>query len=282
MMLLSIARKAFCPSSFVKMTSCHFAKLVTHHETPENNDDTYFEFTPENYKVIDSLLKRYPGNYKRSAVLYLLHLAQKQNGNFLTLAAMNKVAKVLEMPNLNVYEVASFYSMFNREKVGKVQLQICGTTPCLLCGARDIMKACEDHLGVRMGQTTKDGMFTLEEVECLGACANAPMMQVNNEKVYEDLTPEIMPTLLDKFRNGEEVQPGPQTKGRKNAEGPLGRTTLSDLSRKNIDRDFDKAVSEWKEAMEKNKKCVYVSSAITRYITPCCICLLYTSDAADE
>lgn len=252
-MLLSFAKRMIKPSSFAKITSCRSAKLVTHRDTEENNDDTYFEFTPENYKVINSLLKRYPDNYKRSAVLYLLHLAQKQNDNFLTLAAMNKIAKILEMPNLNVYEVASFYSMFNREKVGKIQLQICGTTPCLLCGARDIMKACEDHLGAKMGETTKDGMFTLEEVECLGACANAPMMQVNNEKVYEDLTPEIMPALLDKFRKDEEVKPGPQTKGRKNAEGPLGRTTLKDLTRNKIDRDFNKAVSDWKDDIEKAK-----------------------------
>jgi len=252
-MLLSVVRRAVKPSSFLKMTSCYFAKLVTHRETAENNDDTYFEFTPENYKVINSLLKRYPDSYKRSAVLYLLHMAQKQNDNFLTLAAMNKIAKILEMPSLNVYEVASFYSMFNREKIGKIHLQVCGTTPCLLCGAGDIIKACEDHLGIKLGQTTKDGMFTLDEVECLGACANAPMMQVTNEKVYEDLTPEIMPELLEKFRNGEEVKAGPQTKGRKNAEGPLGRTTLHDLSRKNIDRDFNKAVSEWKQALEQAK-----------------------------
>nr|AAV32681.1 hydrogenosomal NADH dehydrogenase 24 kDa subunit [Nyctotherus ovalis] len=253
-MLSFILKRTIRPSSFVRMTGYRFSRLVTHHETPENNDDTYFEFTPENYKIINSLLKRYPDNYKKSAVLYLLHLAQKQNGNFLTLAAMNKVAKILEMTNLNVYEVAAFYSMFNREKVGKIRLQICGTTPCLLCGARDIMKACEDHLGIKMGGTTKDGMFTLEEVECLGVCANAPMMQVNNEKVYEDLTPEIMPEMLEKFRKGEEIKAGPQTKGRKNAEGPLGRTTLNDLSRQNIDRNFDKDVNEWKQALEKAKE----------------------------
>ena len=132
------------------MQGRYMSKLVTHHETPENNEDTYFEFTAENYKIIDSLLKRYPANYKRSAVLYLLHMAQKQNSNFLTMAAMNKVAKILDMTPLNVYEVASFYSMFNREKVGKIQVQICGTTPCQLCGAKKIMKACEDHLGIKM------------------------------------------------------------------------------------------------------------------------------------
>jgi len=235
--------------------TCHFSKLVTHRETPENNEDTYFEFTAENYKEIDRLLKRYPGNYKRSAVLYLLHMAQKQNQGFLTLAAMNKVAKILEMPTLGVYEVASFYAMFNREKVGKIQLQICGTTPCQLCGSREIIKACEDHLGIKLGQTTKDGLFTIEEVECLGACANAPMMQVNNEEFYEDLTPEIMGDLLDKLKNGIKVTPGPQTKGRKNACGPLGKTCLKEgIPHKNFDRDFTKSVKEWKEALAKKTK----------------------------
>eukprot|EP01022_Parablepharisma_sp_SALTPOND_P028599 TRINITY_DN71226_c0_g1_i1.p2 TRINITY_DN71226_c0_g1~~TRINITY_DN71226_c0_g1_i1.p2 ORF type:complete len:258 (-),score=42.31 TRINITY_DN71226_c0_g1_i1:1205-1978(-) len=236
------------------LSGYHFAKLVTHRETPENNEDTYFEFTPENYAAIDKILKKYPSNYKKSAVLYLLHMAQKQNDNFLTLAAMNKVAKILDMPALAVYEVASFYAMYNREKVGKYHLQICGTTPCQLCGAKEIIKACEDHLGIKMGQTTKDEMFTLEEVECLGACANAPMMQVNNEKFYEDLTPEIMAGLLDKLRKGEDIKPGPQTKGRKNAEGPLGRTTLHDRSREKIDRDFDKSVKDWQEAIAKKAK----------------------------
>ena len=241
-------------SSLVKTPTECFSKLVTHRDTPENNDDTYFEFTPENYTAINKLLERYPANYKRSAVLYLLHMAQKQNGNFLSLAAMNKVAKILEMPTLSVYEVASFYAMFNREKIGKYQLQICGTTPCQLCGSREIMKACEDHLGIKMGQTTKDGMFTIEEVECLGACANAPMMQVNNEKFYEDLTPEIMPDMIEKLRKGEEVKVGPQTRGRKNAEGPLGRSTLKDRSRKKIDRDYANAVQKWKDDIEKKER----------------------------
>src|ERR1035437_1657059 len=122
--------RSFLPSVFslLKTPSECFSKLVTHRETPENNDDTYFEFTTENYATINLLLKRYPTTYKRSAVLYLLHMAQGQNGGFLTLAAMNKVAKILDMPPLGVYEVASFYAMFNREKVGKIQLQICGTT----------------------------------------------------------------------------------------------------------------------------------------------------------
>ncbi len=254
-MLARLFQKSFLPiASLVRVPAERFAKLVTHRETPENNEDTYFEFTPENYKTIDMILKKYPGNYKRSGVLYLLHLAQKQNGNFLTLAAMNKVAKILEMPPLGVYEVASFYAMFNREKIGKIHLQICGTTPCQVCGAREIIKACEDHLGIKLGETTKDGMFTLEEVECLGACVNAPMMQVNNEKYYEDLTPEMMPEMIEKFRRDEEIKAGPQSRGRRNSEGPLGRTTLHERIHKKIDRDFDNAVKEWKVELAKKAK----------------------------
>lgn len=116
-----------------------------------------------------------------------MFLAQEQNNNFLSLSAMNKVAEILEIPQIDVYEVASFYTMFNWTRVGKFHLQICGTTPCMICGSEKIIHALENHLGIKIGETTKDMLFTLSEVECLGACANAPMMQVNNHWVYEDL-----------------------------------------------------------------------------------------------
>ncbi len=115
----------------------------------------------------------------------LLWIAQEQNGNFLSLAAMKKVAKILEIPDMNVYEVVSFYTMYNRTRVGKYHLQMCGTTPCLLCGSREVMNKALDYLGTTKNHTTEDGMFTITEVECLGACVNAPMMQVNNKKFYE-------------------------------------------------------------------------------------------------
>ncbi len=182
------ALRASCLRSVLGTVPCtSFSKLVNHRNFDDNNEDTYFEFTKENYAKIDAILKKYPTNYKQSGVIPLLQIAQKQNGNYLTLAAMNKVSKVLDVPAVTVYEVASFYAMFNRQRVGKFHLQICGTTPCMLCGARDIIKACEDKLGVKLGETTPDGMFTIEEVECLGACVNAPMMQVNNEVYYEVL-----------------------------------------------------------------------------------------------
>jgi NADH dehydrogenase (ubiquinone) flavoprotein 2 len=162
-----------------------FSAFVNHRNTDDNNEDTPFEFTKENYEKIHDLLNKYPSNYKESAVIPALFIAQKQNDNFLTLSAMNKVAKVLNMAPMQVYEVASFYTMFNRTKVGKYHLQMCGTTPCMLRGAREVMQAISDYTGVGMDETSADGLFTMSEVECLGACVNAPMMQVNNEYVYE-------------------------------------------------------------------------------------------------
>lgn len=173
----------------------------------------------------------------------MLYLAQEQSGNWVTLAAMNKIAKILDMTEIEVYEVASFYSMFNREPVGKFHLQVCGTTPCMVCGARDIIKTIEKECGIVKGQTSKDGLFTLTEVECLGACANAPMMQINNQYVYEDLTPETTKALLDKFRAGETPKFGPQN-GRKVAEGRLGKTTLKTFPGVYECRDFEKVKEE--------------------------------------
>lgn len=122
---------------------------------------------------------KYPSNYKQSAVIPLLDLAQRQNGNFLSLAAMNKVAEIIGVNPMRVYEVATFYTMFNREKVGKYFIQLCGTTPCMACGAQEIKSTIQKHLGLEDKQnSTPDGMFTLLEVECLGACVNAPMVQV--------------------------------------------------------------------------------------------------------
>jgi len=135
------------------------------------------------------------------------------------LAAMNKVAKILEMEPMQVYEVASFYTMFNRSKVGKYHIQFCGTTPCMLRGARDCMDAIKEYANIGMDEISSDGLFTLSEVECLGACVNAPMMQVNNEWFYEDLTPETTIEVLKNLKEGGHPSPGPQN-GRKNSIGP--------------------------------------------------------------
>ena len=196
-------------SLFPRQQAASFSAFVNHRNTEDNLEETPFEFTEENYKEIRKIIAKYPSNYKESAVIPLLFIAQKQNENFLTLSAMNKVAKILEMAPIQVYEVASFYTMFNRSRVGKYHLQVCGTTPCMIRGARDIIKAIQEYANIGMNETSEDGLFTLSEVECLGACVNAPMMQVNNEWVYEDLTPENTKAMLEKWKNGEEPKKGP-------------------------------------------------------------------------
>lgn len=200
------------------------AGYFSHRETESNNDSTPFDFTADNYQEVQKILNKYPSTWKRSAIIPLLTLAQKQNNNFLSISAMRKVAKITEVNEMDVYEVASFYTMFNRERVGKFHLQICGTTPCQLRGSEDIIATCEKHLGIKNGETTKDGLFTIQEVECLGACSNAPMLQVNGEWVYEDLTPESTIQLLENLQKGTDKK-GPQI-DRNDCEGPQGRTTL--------------------------------------------------------
>lgn len=157
---------------------------------------------------------------------------------------------------MDVFEVASFYTMYNRDPVGKYHLQVCNTTPCMVSGSDKLLEFCEEYLGIHIGQTTKDGLFTLSEVECLGACANAPMLQVNGEWVYEDLTQDSLKQLLDDFRDGKEPIKGPQN-GRKNCEGIMGRSTLMDLESvyRTTSRDFGKAKDDWAQAkLELEKK----------------------------
>lgn len=168
---------------------------------------------------------------------------------------MKKIAKILEMPEMDVYEVSTFYTMYNREPVGKFHLQICGTTPCQLCGSREITKAIEEYTHTKLGHTSTDGKWTLEEVECLGACSNAPMIQVNNKWVYEDLTPENVKKLLQDLENGTEKK-GPQNH-RNQVEGPQGRTTLQDnkylQSEIRFSRDFAKAKQDWTAQKEAER-----------------------------
>lgn len=195
-----------------------------HRDTDSNNESTTFDFTEENYQQIKEILKRYPVNYKQSAVIPVLDLAQRQSGGWLPLAAMNKVAQVLGMSPMRVYEVATFYTMFNTVPIGKYNVQVCTTTPCMLRGAYDILRACEEESGAHCGGDSPDGLFHVMEVECLGACANAPMMQINDD-YYEDLTPERAKSVLKSFRDGKPHKPGPQN-ARKNSMGIMGKTTL--------------------------------------------------------
>jgi NADH dehydrogenase (ubiquinone) flavoprotein 2 len=142
---------------------------------------------------------------------------------------MDKVAKVVDVPAIRVYEVACFYTMFNREKVGKYFIQLCGTTPCMICGSEDIKKTIETHLGIKEGETTKDGLFTLREVECLGSCANAPMIQMNDD-YYECLSPKTTVELLEACKKGDPPKMGRwgslPMNGQVSCEGPQGKTSL--------------------------------------------------------
>lgn len=195
-----------------------------HIDAPENNEATPFDFTPENLEKVKKVMSMYPDNYKKGAMIPLLDLAQRQHGGWLPVAAMNKVAKIVGAPNIQVYETASFYTMFNRQPIGKHHVQVCTTTPCMLRGAYDVLEAAKERLGVDIGETTPDRMFTLGEVECAGACVNAPCMSVGDD-YYEDLTPEDTVRIIDAVAKGEKPPPGPQN-GRKNCEGSQGQTTL--------------------------------------------------------
>lgn len=189
-----------------------------------------FAFTKENEAKIPGIIAKYPKGREQSAVMPLLWMAQKQNQNWLPQAAIELVAKICNMPVIRVHEVASFYTMFNLAPIGKHFIQCCTTTPCWLAGSDAVVKACKDTLGIEMGETTKDGMFTIREVECLGACANAPMVQVDghdaSEIFYEDLTYESTRALIETLKRGEKPKVGSQT-GRKSSEPAGTRTTLT-------------------------------------------------------
>lgn len=198
--------------------------VSVHRDSKENNPSIAFEFSPENLKRAEDILKKYPPQYKKSAVMPLLDLGQRQLG-FCSISVMNYVAKFLQMPPMRVYEVATFYTMYNKQPMGKYHIQACTTTPCQLCGSDDIMEAIQSHLGIHPGQTTPDKLFTLSEVECLGACVNAPMVAINDD-YFEDLKAESIIKILDGLKNGVKVTPGPQDK-RKGCEPASGPNTLT-------------------------------------------------------
>lgn len=166
-----------------------------------------FSFSKENQARIKMIMKRYPKGREASAILPLFDLAQRQCGGWLPKSAIEKVTEMLGLPIIRGYEVATFYTMFNLKPVGKYHVQICGTTPCMLQGSEDLKRVCEEHLKIACGETTKDELFTLKEVECLGACVNAPVVQINDD-YYEDLTKESFKKILKDLAVGQEVKPG--------------------------------------------------------------------------
>jgi len=195
--------------------------LFVHRDSPENNPDTPFEFTEENVKRAAAIIANYPEGHERSALIPLLDLAQRQHG-WLPIAAMHKVADMLKVPKMRVYEVATFYTMFLRNPTGKYHIQICTTTPCWLRDSDSILNCIKKQLDIKVGETTKDGLFTLSEVECLGACVNAPMVAVNDD-YYEDLSIKDMEEILNDLKAGKQPRPGPRN-GRFSCE-PVGELT---------------------------------------------------------
>lgn len=184
-----------------------------------------FAFTPENLDWAKAEIKKYPDGRQASAVLSLLWRAQEQIGGWISEPALRYVADMLGMAYIRVYEIVTFYTMFNLAPVGRYYVQVCGTTPCMLRGAEDIKESCRKHIGPK-DTVSDDGMFSWTEVECLGACVNAPMAQIN-KYYYEDLTPENFETILEKLRKDEPVEPGPQN-GRKTSAPLSGPNTLTD------------------------------------------------------
>jgi NADH-quinone oxidoreductase E subunit len=189
---------------------------------------TKFAFSAENKPKVKEILAKYPKSQAVSAVMPLLDLAQRQNDGWISQDIIEHVAELIEKHPMHVMEVTSFYTMYNTKPVGKHHVQVCTTTPCWLRGSDDVLGACKKKLGIKIGEVTTDGQFSLVETECLGACVNAPMVQINDD-YYEDLTAESMENILNDLAAGKKVKTGPQIE-RQTSAPQGGLTTL--LSKK--------------------------------------------------
>jgi NADH-quinone oxidoreductase subunit E len=201
--------------------------MSARHPAPPELQPKTFAFTAENEAEARKIIAKYPAGRQQSAVMPLLDIAQRQNANWLPLAAIQYVADMLSMPYIRAFEVATFYTMYNLEPVGTHFVQVCTTTPCWLRGSDAVVSACKKTLGIGFGETTPDGKFTLVEVECLGACVNAPMVQINDD-FYEDLDEANTVKLLEALRRGEKPKAGSQI-GRASSEPKGGPTTLTSV-----------------------------------------------------
>ena len=188
-------------------------------EQPES-----FEFDSKNLETANKIISNYPDGKQQSAVMALLYLAQRQNDNWIPLVAMKYVAKFLDMPYIKVYEVATFYTMYNLTPVGKYFFQVCTTTPCMIRGAYKLVDVCKKKLSEKENQISENGKSSWIEVECLGACVNAPMIQIN-DSYFEDLDPEKLEKIIDQINKNESPKPG-SYKGRLNSEPETIRKTL--------------------------------------------------------
>jgi len=209
--LVAATRVQVPARAFAAAAPARSEAIFNHRDTSYNNPKIPFKLNDENLALAKQIIAKYPPQYKKAGVIPILEIAQKQNKGWTSISVMNYVAELLEMPPMRVYEVATFYTMFNREPVGEHFVQICTTTPCMLggCGSDKIVDAVTEHLGVGLGHTTADNKFTVIEVECLGACSNAPMMQIN-DAYFEDLTPETATSVLKALAAGQTPKPGPQ------------------------------------------------------------------------
>ena len=185
-----------------------------------------FEFNEQNLKAVEKAISSYPKNRQKSAVMPLLYIAQKQNNNWIPLAAMKLIAKTLNMPYIKVYEVATFYTMYNLAPVGEYFFQVCTTTPCMIRGAYKLVDVCKKKISENESKISKDGKSSWLEVECLGACVNAPMVQIN-EDYFEDLDSEKLEKIIEKISNNEKPKSG-SYRGRLSSEPENMRKTLLD------------------------------------------------------
>ena len=190
-----------------------------HKEQPET-----FKFNYKSMEAAKKIVSNYPDGKQQSAVMALLYIAQRQNDNWIPLKAMKYIAKFLDMPYIKVYEVATFYSMYNLSPVGKYFFQVCTTTPCMLRGAYDLVKVCKNKISEKENVLSEDGKISWMEVECLGACVNAPMMQVN-EDYYEDLNDKKLEEIIETIYQNKIPKPGSYS-GRMNTEPVNNRKTL--------------------------------------------------------
>ena len=186
-----------------------------------------FEFTSKNLEIANETIKNYPEGKHQSAVMALLYIVQKQNDNWIPLVALKCIAKFLNIPYIKVYEVATFYTMYNLSPVGNYLIQVCTTTPCMIKGAYELVEVCKKKVSENENELSKDKSCSWMEVECLGACINAPMMQINDD-YYEDLNKEKTEKIIDQILKGEKPKPG-SYRGRINSEPENNRKTLVDI-----------------------------------------------------
>ena len=194
---------------------------------PSKQQPQNFEFNTTSLEAAKTVVAKFPKDKQQSAVMALLYIAQKQNSNWIPLAAMKYIGKFLDMPYIKVYEVATFYTMYNLAPVGKHFIQVCTTTPCMIRGAYKLVEVCKEKISANENELSKDQSCSWMEVECLGACVNAPMMQIN-DSYYEDLDKEKTIKILNKILKGETPEPG-SYRGRVNNEPENNRKTLMDL-----------------------------------------------------